>query len=389
MKSSIVTGIDIGSYATRVVISEHSSSFPIPRIRGIGFAETKGVRNGYVHNIASVTQSIARAIQQAQTTAKIKISRAFVSIGGISLSSNTVMASNIISKADGEVTQLDMTNILVNAEEQFAGQYKNRRILHTIPISYTLDNHPVLGNPVGMRGMKLDASILFISALNQHVEDLITAVSHAGVSVLDIVAAPVASSLVTLSPRQKQVGVLLVDIGSETVSMAVFERDIVTSLEVLPTGGMDITNDIALGFKVPLDEAETLKRGESGAHSKKKIDQIVEARLKDVFDLVDAHLKKIRRSGLLPAGIVMTGGGSALHSIEEYAKAVLRLPSKVASAELLAKYKQKLPDSSWLVAYGLCFLPDSDYGDISRTKVAMTWNQVKRAISNFFKNLLP
>jgi cell division protein FtsA len=147
-----------------------------------------------------------------------------------------------------------------------------------------------------------------------------------------------------------------VNIGSETVSLAVFENNIPISLEVFPIGSTDITNDIALGFRIPIYEAESIKLGVAGEmqYPKKKLDEIIMARLSDIFELIEAHLKKIGRSGLLPAGIILTGGGSGIDTIEDIARVSLKLPSKVASINFISNIKNsELQDSYWSVAYGL------------------------------------
>src|SRR5581483_2385416 len=171
-------------------------------------------------------------------------------------------------------------------------------------------------------------------------------------------AAPLAASLVTLSKTQKIAGCVLTNIGSETVSIVVFENDIPISLEVFPIGSNDITNDIALGLKIPIDEAERVKLGASqnDKFSKKKLDEIVIARLSDIFELVEAHLRKIGRNGLLPAGIIITGGGSGVATIEDMAKAALKLPSKRSDLKFEGNIKGIIKGSEWAVAYGLCVL---------------------------------
>jgi cell division protein FtsA len=162
--------------------------------------------------------------------------------------------------------------------------------------------------------------------------------------------------MVNLTKMQKIAGCILVNIGSETVSLAVFENNIPISLEVFPIGSTDITNDIALGFRIPIYEAESIKLGVAGEmqYPKKKLDEIIMARLSDIFELIEAHLKKIGRSGLLPAGIILTGGGSGIDTIEDIARVSLKLPSKVASINFISNIKNsELQDSYWSVAYGL------------------------------------
>jgi cell division protein FtsA len=186
--------------------------------------------------------------------------------------------------------------------------------------------------------------------------DLIKATEEAGVDVIDVIVAPLAASIVNLSKTQKIAGSVLANIGSETVSLLVYENNIPISLEVFPIGGSDITNDIALGFRIPIDEAENIKIGrDTGTqYSKKKLDEIIMNRLTEIFDKIEAHLKKIGRSSLLPAGIIITGGGSGISMVETAAKDLLKLPSKTASINVVSSIKDNhLKDPSWSVAYGL------------------------------------
>ena len=193
----------------------------------------------------------------------------------------------------------------------------------------------------------------------------------AGVSVDDVVASPLAASYSALTRHQKEVGCVLANIGAGTVSIVVFEEDTPISLEVFPIGSTHITNDIALGLQIPLDEAEKIKieYDTSSPISKRKLNDIIEARLNDIFELIESHLKKINRNGLLPAGIILTGGGSGLFSLEDIAKASLNLPAKVATpitlnnngVKITGNYKdQVLNDPGWSVALGLCLAEMQD-----------------------------
>jgi cell division protein FtsA len=222
------------------------------------------------------------------------------------------------------------------------------------------------------------------------VADLIAAVNEAGIEVEDIMVAPIAAGFVTLSRAQKVAGCILANIGAETVSIAVFENNVPTSLEVFPIGSTDITNDIALGLKVPLEEAEQIKIGAitGASFPRKKLEEIVAARLYDIFELIETHLRKIGRNGLLPAGIVITGGGSSLNSIDILAKAALKLPSRIGSIGTLDG-KSSFKDATWAVAYGLCiwghYTEEGPEIDTSVEFLKKSW----RAIGRWFKQFLP
>lgn len=384
---NITVGIDVGTYATRVAVSEYIKGERGPRIIGTGTTQTRGLRHGYITNIEQATKTIEKALREAEKSAGITIKRVFATVGGIGLESTSAVGTVIISKADGEVTQLDIQKAITLAEENL--EVKNRRILHRLPISYKLDGKNLQGRPEKVKGTKLEVRVLFITCFEQHLEDLLTAISDAGVEVVDVVASPIAAGEVALTDRDKTMGCLLVDVGAETVTMAVFEEGSCVALRVFATGSTYITNDIALGMKVSLEEAEGLKLGSVlGSFSKKKLDDIIEARIKDIYWIIDSYLKKIKRSALLPAGVIILGGGSHLSVIEELGKDELRLPCRVGSPEAFAHSKNKIRDTSWFPVLGLCLLgkniPFQDAGTFGEFFL-----KFKKSIGNLLKQLMP
>ncbi|MEK7662356.1 MAG: cell division protein FtsA [Patescibacteria group bacterium] len=356
---NITVGIDVGTQSSRVIVGEYENGHKFPAIIGMGVAESRGLRHGYVMNRQEARKSVERAVREAERASKIKIKSAFASIGGISLDSVMGTGSAVISKGDGEVTELDMKKAVADSEKSL-GTLENRRILHTIPVKWKLDGKEIWGRPAGMHGLKLEVKTMFVTCLKQHLDDLVEIIEDAGVEVADVVASPISASLVTLNRRQKTAGSVLVNIGAETVSMVVFENDTPVFLHVFPIGGTDITNDIALGLKIPIEEAEEIKTGglDSSSRPRRKLEEIIEARLIDIFELVETYLKKIGRSGLLPAGIVITGGGAQISLIEELAKKTLDLPARITTPDLLENSKGKVGDPSWAVAYGLLMISD-------------------------------
>ncbi|MSU55234.1 MAG: cell division protein FtsA [Candidatus Taylorbacteria bacterium] len=361
MFKNISVGIDIGSYQIKVVIAENSKEKEktFPKVLGVGYAESKGLRHGYILNQEEVAKSLRSAIQQAEKTSGTKVRRAFVSIGGVGLSGITSGGTTVVSRADYEISELDVQKVVDASQSEIPqSSIINQRIIHTVPLEFKVDNKLVYGRPVGMKGTKIEVKTLFITCTERHVSDLIETLGEAGVTVEDIVASPIAASLVTLTKTQKVAGCVLANIGSETVSIAVFENNIPISVEVFPFGGDDITNDIALGLKIPLEEAEDIKRGTivGISYPRRRLDEIISARLSDIFDLIEAHLKKIGRNGLLPAGIVLTGGSSGIETIGDFAKASLKLPSRIAGVSLNEGNKGQIKDASWSVAFGLCIL---------------------------------
>lgn len=387
MIRNISISIDLGSGTTRVIVGEFIKGEKNPKIIGVGESESKGVRHGYITNSADATLSLKNAIAIAEKTSGIKIKRAFLSVGGGTLRGDVASGGSIISKADGEVTALDVKKALDDAENNL--NLNNRKIIKSFPLSYRLDGKEVLGRLEGIRGIKLEVKGLFITYSLAHLEDLLEVVAEAGVETIDVIPSPLASAQMVLSEKQKIVGVALVDIGAETSSLAVFENGLLMSLNTFSIGGADITNDIALGLKIPLEKAESLKLGNlEEEYSKKKLDEIIEARLSDIFELIENSLKKIKRSELLPAGVVFVGGGSNIKNLEEFSKISLKLPSKIGSSEMFNNTKTKLRDGSWFTALGLLTATqdgirysEGAFGDI--------FKNLKKSIKSMVNQLMP
>jgi len=360
MARQITAGIDIGTSAVRVIVAEKvvgRYGAPIaPTIIGTGTSPSRGVSRGYITNIEEASRSVESAVRRAEKVAGTKIKQAFVSFGGIGLASTVAEGTVAISKADMEVTDRDVAGALEAAEGNIPrGEVRNRRIINTVPIEYKIDGEKPLGQVVGLRAAKLEAKVLFITCLEHHLSNLIDTVENAGVEVVDVVAGPVAASFVALSKKQKKVGCVLADIGAETTSVVVFEDNNLISLEVLPLGGNDITNEIALGMKVSLEEAEATKLDieRSILSAKKKLASIISSKLTEIFGAIHSHLKSIGRDALLPGGSILIGGGAGISVIKGTAETSLKLPSQIGEVHFGGKGENKVKDRSWAVACGL------------------------------------
>jgi cell division protein FtsA len=392
MARNISTGIDIGTYQTRVVISEadYDGEKNSPKVIGVGCADSKGLRHGYIVSQNEVAKSITQAISQAEKMAGVKVKRGIFSLGGIGLGGTISNGTVITSRADYEITEMDLNKAIeISQSEIPQAQIINRQVIHTVPLQYKIDGKPIFGNPIGMKGARLEAKTFFVTCLNHHYSDLIEAASEAGIGVEQVVASPIAASLVTLTKAQKIAGCVLANIGSETVSIVVYEDNKPISLEVFPIGGSDITNDIALGLRISIEEAEDVKKGSIVGinYPRKKLDEIISARLGDIFELIEAHLKKIGKNGILPAGIIITGGGSSIETIDALAKSSLRIPSKIGAITFGDPTNRgQIKDASWSVAYGLCLIgfendeeSTQNFGVMKKTTDILGW----------FKQFLP
>lgn len=390
-KGPYTCGIDVGTNNTKVVVVKYDKDKKENTIIATGLSETKGMRQGYVINTDQVADSIKRAVKQAENSLGYKINKAYVSIGGISLNSTICSGSVMTTKADQEITSFDVEKVISNSENNL--DITNKKIVHAIPLSYKLDGKEIYVKPEGLKGAKLEVKTLFITCLKQNLEDLITAFGLSKISIEDIIASPLVTGNLILSNKQKAAGCIMLDIGAETLSTIVFENNLPISLHVHPIGSLDITKDIALGLKISLEEAETIKMGNviGGDYSKKKVDEIIEARLGDMFELVDNNLKRIKRNELLPAGIILTGGGSGVNNIDSIAKAQLKLPSKVGTSDFSLINKFKIRDNSWYTALSLAlYNTDEEFYDSSiKNDIKEARSFFKNIISRFLSQLLP
>ncbi len=357
MARRIATGIDIGTYQVKMVVVEELSDKRTGarqlRILGTGLAESKGLRHGYIVNKEEVYASILKAKHEAESVARIPIRTGFLAVGGISLDESRATGFAIISRADQEITTLDLEKAGKAAREAAAPGFLNRHVLHSIPLEYRVDGTKVLGDPVGMKGVRLEVDYLFVTCLAQHEDALAKAVEDADIEIIDQMASPLAGSYVLLEGDQKMKGCVLANIGAETISIVVYDEGIPVSVKVFPMGSSHITDDIALGFRISLEEAERVKLGRlSGQmYPRKKVDDFIVSRLNAMFTLVDKHLKTLNRRGPLPAGIIISGGGAGIGSISDIARGSLKLPARLA--EFRINSDAKIRDATWAVAYGL------------------------------------
>ena len=226
MLRNITVGIDLGTHQIKVVVVESvkENGRRQSRVIGVGVAESRGLRHGYIVNTAEATESIAEAIHLAEKNSGMKIRKSFVAASGAGLQGFSYSTSILVSRSDMEITDFDVTKIAEVCEETLpANATQNKRILHSIPISYKIDGKAILDKtPVGMKGSKLEVKMLFITCLEPHIVNLMEAVEKVGVEIVDVLAGPIASSFVTLSKTQKMAGCILTDIGRESTSIIFF-----------------------------------------------------------------------------------------------------------------------------------------------------------------------
>ncbi|HEY4493752.1 MAG TPA: cell division protein FtsA [Candidatus Paceibacterota bacterium] len=407
MRGQIIASIDVGSSNVRVAVCEYSRKDGTFSVRALAKVPSDGLKNGYIVNPDAVTASIGNALREAERTVGERIKRAIVSVGGVGLGTVIDVGTVAISRADSLVSDFDIDRLLQEAEARI-GERPNTRILHAIPSEYKVDGRKILGKPGGYSGNKLEQKTTFITAAAPHLDALVKSVEDSGVEVQEVYAAPIAESMVTTTATARNAGTLVANIGAQTVSMLTIEDGLPTSLKVFPLGSTDITHDIALGLRIPLEAAESIKiNGEQEKKNLKRVSEITEARLSDIFELIDTHLKKIGRSGLLPAGVVFTGEGAHTKGLENLGRRQLGLPVKIArnsipdeltavgtdegaSGKNIARMRERLEKArgpEWSTALGLCVLgmsaaPEESLG------IRMA-RKTKNSLMGFLKQFLP
>ncbi|MFC1751608.1 cell division protein FtsA [Patescibacteria group bacterium] len=396
MARDIVMGIDIGTSVVKTVIAERQEDSITPRILGYGASPAHGLRRGFIVDQNDVALAVKNSVNKAHKNIDSRIRRAYVAIEGIGIDGIRSKGSIVASRADNEITENDLKRAVSQCETQLgrssSSYLLNREIVHSFPLIHKVDEEVVTGSPVGMKGEKLEVEALFITSPVQHFNNLIKTMDIAGITIEDIIAAPLANSHILLNKKEREVGCLLVNIGGDTSSMMVFEEGTPVSIEVFPIGSNHITYDIARGFQILLDEAERLKLSyDVDASMKRKLTSIIEPRLNDIFELIGGHLNKIQRTGLLPAGIILTGGGANLSNVESVAKKTLTLPSQLSQAKLSGCYNDPLIDPSWSVALGLCSsaLNEGDSTMSCSGGISGFGTKTKKMLVRWFKNFLP
>ncbi len=367
-----VTGIDLGSSSVRVAVAQLESADALPVILGVGSASTQGIQKGVVTDVEDAIRSLSEALDTAERVAGVPVEKGYVSINGSHISSQNSRGVIAVSRADGEITSEDASRV-INAA-QAVSLPNNREILHVLPQNFVVDGHKHIYDPVGMTGVRLEVETHIVEGSTPFVKNITKVVNQAGVHVEDFVFSPLAAAAAVLDKRQKELGVVLVDLGAGTSSLVVYEEGTLLHTAVLPLGFAHITNDIAIGLRTSIEVAEEIKRqygtalvdkvknsetitvegeDEQESVSRKEVANIISARLDEIFSFVDRELKQIDRSGLLPAGVVFTGGGAYLPGVIELAKKRLRLPARIGSLRALEGTTEQTTNPSYAVVLGL------------------------------------
>src|SRR5213594_1028909 len=344
--STHLVGLDIGQTKVCVLIAEPRDTGSIDII-GFGSAPSRGMRKGVVVNLDACVSSIKQAVEEAELMAGCSVDRAFVGIAGAhvrGLNSRGVVA---ISGRDHEVVREDVQRVL-NAARAVSIP-SDREIFHVLPQEFTVDDQDGIHDPVGMTGAKLEANVHIVTASVTAAQNLVNGVNRAGVEVEEVVLEQLAAADAVLSPDEKEMGIALIDIGAGTSDLVIFERGAIRHIAALPTGGEHVTNDIAVGLRTPIPEAERLKRkhgcalaslvGEEDTIevttvggrkprllSRTLLCEIIQPRVEEIFGLIAEEFVRSAFDRSIHAGVVLTGGGSMLEGMQEMAERCLDVP---------------------------------------------------------------
>lgn len=374
--SRYAVGIDIGTTTVRAVVGHIDPTTGVPTIVGVGRAANSGMRKGVVTNLNGPAHAIDEALGEAERMSGYEVNEATMSINGAHIVSSKADGMIAVGMMDHEINQEDVSRI---EEVATVGKIpQNREVLEVVPYSYTLDGQTGIKEPIGMSGSRLEITANVVSALTPYVQNVEKAAELATVRVNALVASGIAASKAVLKESQLESGVAVVDLGASTTNVTVFEEGDLQYIGIIPIGSMNITNDLAIGLKADPEIAEEVKlkhavaivrsdnEGVSVKHDDeiynfetRDIDEIVEARLEELFECVQKELKKAGRAGQLPSGIVLTGGGANLKHIDEYAKEQLGLAVRIGKPTGFGGVADNVTSPEFATAVGL-MLADSE-----------------------------
>jgi cell division protein FtsA len=405
-KSNIVAGLDIGTYSIKALVAQKKGK----DWEVLSYAEVPsfGLRKGSVFSVEETSKNVQMIMAGIEKDCNRRINSVFVNIGGSHLYVTPSDGIISVSRADQIISQEDIDRVLQATKA--INIPHNEEVLDVFSKEFIIDDQKGIKQPKGLTGVRLEAKVLLLCYFQQYFINLTQAVLSAKVQINDVIPSPLAAANAVLTPQQKEVGVALIDIGAATTSLAVFEEGDLMHLAVFPIGSANITNDIAIGLKIEVPMAESIKKQHGTCifaktekdkkdQSKKKIEifdksdalnftkknlvDIIEPRVSEILDLVQKELKKINRQELLPGGIVITGGGAKIPKIKELTKSTLKLSCEIGKPKGIEGLQDDpaLATVVGLVLEGVDF--DEEEGILGLTK---GWGS---GFKKWFKSFIP
>ncbi|MCW5874561.1 MAG: cell division protein FtsA [Anaerolineales bacterium] len=371
MAAPIVVGIDIGTTKVCTIVARVEQDGRV-RVLGVGIEPSQGVRKGTVVDINGATRAIGHSIDKAERSSGLEITSALVSLAGAHVTStNNIGAVGIANRV---ISHDDVSRALDVARAVAIPH--NREVIHVIQRGFVVDGQDGIALPVGMHGYRLEAQVHIITAASSVVDNLRQCVAESNVGVSQFVLNPLASAEAVLTPTEREMGVVVCDIGGGTTDMAIFVEGDVQHTSVLGVGGNHVSSDIAHGLRLPFSQAEEIKlryghalpsevdptevfavkpvgAAEAIDINRHEMSEIIEARMEEVFTLLHEELGRTAYAELLPAGLVLTGGSSALKGLPELASRVLGMPVRIGQPEKLTGIVDKLQSPAYATSVGL------------------------------------
>lgn len=412
-KERVLASLDIGSAKIRTVvaIADGAQDSTVPNVIGVGLSPSMGIRKGQVIDVEELIHNIIASLEDAERMAGVPVNHVFVGLSGAHI--EAFDSRGVIAVSGAEISVDDVARVLEAA--QAVSIPPNRRILHIEPKAYAVDEQRGIKNPVGMTGIRLEVEAHIITGHVQHVKNLEKCVSQAGVDIDALVPATISAAEATLTKRQKELGVVVIDIGAGCTSIAVFEEGTILHSIGLPVAGESVTNDIAIGLRTSVDTAERIKiefgsvlpqevaeretidlssvsRVDTQTVSRRYMAEIMQARYHEIFTLVKNELQRIGRSGMLPAGAVLTGAAVKAPGVLDLARDVLGLPVQMGFPVEVGGVIEKVDDPAYATALGTLVWGLREGDGPSAMGLGLGSFQVKRAftqVGGWFKSLLP
>ncbi len=406
---AILVALDVGTSKVAVLVGEVANDGTLDII-GKGSMPTTGVKKGLVNNIDQTVSSIRGAIEQAERLSGLRLEAAFVGVGGAHLELLNSRGTVAVSGAHREVTREDIERATEVARAVTIPS--NREVLHVLPRDFTVDGQEGVKDPEGMSAIRLEVTTHIIHGGATALQNLTKCVRQAGVRPDELVVSSIASGEAVLSETERELGVAVADIGAGTTDIALYADGSPFYTSVIPLGGVNVTNDIAIGLRTNLTAAEQLKMRFGGAEArnadpateapveiiddgvarparKSDVTEIIDARMHELFEKIGEALAKNASAHRLPAGLVLTGGGAKLANAAELGRDVLQIPVRVASPEGVGGLTDHLLTPSYSTAIGLLLwaarvVTAEDLQRYEPPPRSQSWDRMRDMLRRFF-----
>ena len=365
--------IDVGTTKVCTLVGELDEHRTL-HVVGVGVTPSRGLRKGLVVNVDEAANSIAVSVEQAERLSGYKVDSAIVGVAGGHIGSLNSRGIVAITRGHRGITRDDMERALESARA--VAVPTNREIIHVIPREYIIDGEPGISNPLGLLASRLEVEAHIVTGAVSSIQTLVNCVHSLDVQIDELVLQPLASSEAVLLPEEKEIGCALVDCGGGTTDVAVFVNGSVWHTTIIPVGGNHLTSDVAICLRTPISTAEEIKIkyghavaqavaademidiaafGERGrqAIARHRLSQVIEARMEEVFSLILRELRRSGHDGLLPAGVILTGGTAGLAGICDLGREVLELPVRVGSPRGVAGLADAVGSPAYATSVGL------------------------------------